>query len=152
MRPLVLMLLPLVASACMAAPPTPSVTISIDSGAMLASRSYVGGLCADGPCSSAFVVRGDGSWEGTISDVVVARGSVPTAILSELAIATATTSLLTAPAFTGTCPIAFDGVEVGYAWTSPDGSAHAVSACDRQIPAGDPLVLALDAAEAEWSR
>ena len=152
MRPLTLLLVPLVASACMAAPPTPSASISIDADAVLVSRSQVGGLCAGGPCSSVFAVRGDGRWEATDRDEVVAGGSVPTAILSDLAVATETTALLSAPAFTGTCPTAFDGVEVTYAWTSPDGAAHLVSSCDRQIPAEDPLVVALDAAEAQWVR
>jgi hypothetical protein len=147
-----LLLVPLIASACMAAPPSPAATISIDSTATLASRSSVGGLCPDGPCRSAFAVRGDGRWEATDKDVVVADGSVPTATLNDLAVATETTGLLSAPAFTGTCPTAFDGVEVIYRWTSPDGAAHQVSACDRQVPADDPLVLALDAAEAAWVR
>jgi hypothetical protein len=152
MRPPVLVLAPLVASACMAAPPTPSATISIDPGATLASRSYVGGLCPDGLCSSSFTVRGDGSWVATDADAVVENGSVPAPILGALATATATTSLESAPAFTGTCPTAVDGVEVTYAWTAPDGTAHLVSACDRQIPADDPLVVALDEAESAWVR
>jgi hypothetical protein len=152
MRPLVFVLVPLFASACMAASPTPSATISIDPGAMLAGRSYVGGLCPAGLCSSSFTVRGDGTWVATDADAVVDRGIVPTPILSALATATATTALPSAPAFTGTCPSAFDGVEVVYAWTAPDGTAHRVSACDRQIPADDPLVVALDAAEAAWAR
>lgn len=136
----------------MAAPPTPSATISIDSEAVLAGRNYAGGLCPDGPCSSTFTVLVDGSWEGTSSAGAVARGSVPTTVLSTLASATAATGLLSAPDFTGTCPTAFDGTEVTYTWTSPDGSVHEVSACDRQIPDDDPLVTALDAAEAGWIR
>ena len=75
-----LLLAPLVASACMAAPPTPAATISIDSTATLASRSSVGGLCPDGPCSSAFAVMGDGGWAATDKDVVVADGSVSTTL------------------------------------------------------------------------
>jgi hypothetical protein len=152
MRPLLLVVIPLLASACMAAPPTSSATISIEPGATLASRSYVGGLCADGPCSSSFVVRGDGTWVATDTDVIVDRGSVPTAILNDLATATATTALLSAPEFTGTCPTAFDGVEVTYAWTSPEGVTHELSACDRAVPPDDPLVVALDAAEEAWAR
>ena len=73
----------------------------------------------------------------------------PPQTLTYLVEATASTTILSAPAFTGTCPIAYDGVELVYAWTSPDGQSHEVSSCDTAIPPDDPLVVALAAVEAQ---
>jgi hypothetical protein len=139
-------------SACAASPDTPSATIALDSDALLASRSYDGGLCPDQACSSTFAVTADGSWTATSNGSVVADGSVPTEVLSDLIDATSSTGIPDAPPFTGTCPIAYDGSEVTYAWTTPEGVVQQVSACDKAIPDEDPLVLALDAAEAAWTR
>ena len=72
----------------------------------------VGGLCAspDGggaPCELRIVVRDDGTWEGTPGSGTVTPGAA-----TELAtIVDDRWRAFTATAFTGTCPVAYDGQE-----------------------------------------
>lgn len=142
-------LCPLLLSACMAPEATPSTTISIAPEAVLASVSATGGLCPDATCASVFTVHGDGAWTQTTGGQVEQGGTLPSQTLTYLTAAIASTTILSAPAFTGTCPIAYDGVELVYSWTGPDGDTHEVSSCDTAIPPDDPLVVALAAVEAQ---
>lgn len=144
-----LALAPLVLSACMAPEATPSAPISIAPDAVLASVSATGGLCPDAACASVFTVHGDGTWTQSTGGQADQGGTLPAETLSYLAAATASTTILDAPAFTGTCPIAYDGAELVYAWTDPTGETHAVSSCDRAIPPDDPLVVALAAVQGQ---
>ena len=143
-----LALSPLLLTGCMAPEATSTATISVGPDAVLASVSATGGLCPDAACGSVFTVHGDGTWTQT-GGQVDQGGTLSAQTLTYLVEATASTTILSAPAFTGTCPIAYDGVELVYAWTSPDGQSHEVSSCDKAIPPDDPLVVALAAVEAQ---
>lgn len=85
-------------------------------------RARQGGLClqADGGaalCQLTIVVRDDGTWQATGTESPApAEGQVAGGAASRLAaVLEAGWSALTARAFTGTCPSAYDGQEVSYA-------------------------------------
>lgn len=117
-----------------AAPPSP---------VLLAARQTSGGLCrADAPCGDTLIVQTDGSWE-LVSFEVHRTGVLPADRLAALAEAVERTGLADAPAFTGTCPIAYDGQEVTYRWRAAGGEAK-VGSCEREVDPADPLVSMLD--------
>jgi hypothetical protein len=131
-------------AAC-SAPQAPPVALPAD--APLAGWTATGGMCPEGMCESSLQVRADGTWTRTQAGSQTATGTLADAQLAAVAEATATTGIPRAPAFTGTCPIAYDGQEVVYSWTAPDGTAWRVSACERAIAPDDPLVVALRAVD-----
>lgn len=112
----------------------------------LASRTETGGMCPDGGCLASFAVSSDGTWN-LVSSTANRSGALPADVLAALTTAATTTSLLDAPAFTGTCPTAYDGSEVVYSWRDSGGATQTVSACDKAVPDTDPLVTALAQAE-----
>lgn len=114
----------------------------------VASRTATGGRCVDGVCESTFAVASDGSWS-LVSNAELRSGVLPAAVLAAIVGATASTTIPDAPPFTGTCPSAYDGSELIYAWRDTLGRTQTVSACDRAVPPSDPLVLALDQAQAQ---
>ncbi len=114
----------------------------------LASRAATGGMCAGGACDVTFSVSSDGTWTLTSSDATSA-GTLSPSATAALVDATTATEIADAPPFTGTCPTAYDGNELVYAWRDAAGATQTVSACDRAIADDDPLVVALAAASAE---
>ena len=131
--------------------PTPAPTLTASSTPvapeLLASRASSGGRCQDGPCHSMFAVYTDGSW--TLStNTISSNGVLDESALAILRDGITTTGIPTAPAFTGTCPSAYDGQEVVYTWRGTDGLPATVSACDVSISETDPLVQALLSVEA----
>ena len=109
--------------------------------AVLLVREASGGLCVSGTeCRSVITVKTDGAWlaidGGAHTDGVLQDG-----MLALLQQAIATTRLAEAPAFTGTCPVAYDGQEVTYRWTSA-GVARTAASCTVEFDPADPLVLA----------
>lgn len=119
-------------------PPTTGVRL-------LAAVTLTGGLCPEGVCTSNFEVHTDGTWTSTTASTST-QGRLPPHILAEVERATARTGIASAPSFTGTCPIAYDGSEAIYSWLTPAGADITVSACEKAIAESDPLVVALDAA------
>jgi hypothetical protein len=124
-----------------AAPVTTPVTATF-----LASLTETGGMCPDGACLASFAVSSDGTWN-LVSSTANRSGALPADVLAALTTAATTTSLLDAPAFTGTCPTAYDGSEMVYSWRDSSGATQTVSACDKAVPDTDPLVTALEQAE-----
>lgn len=116
---------------------------------VLASRTATGGLCVSGStCESSFTVSSDGTWELASGDEVRSGALTPQSLNAVLA-ATTATRIADAPPFTGTCPIAYDGQELVYTWIDASGSTQTVSACQKEVADDDPLVVALDHAQAE---
>jgi len=82
--------------------------------------SREGGLCAGpdggGACASTIVVADDGTWRASgYPEPEETEGTVPVGAASELAsILEDGWADLTARAFTGACPVAYDGQEVVY--------------------------------------
>lgn len=114
----------------------------------LASRTETGGMCPNGECESTFAVSSDGAWY-LVSSTMNRSGWLAPATVASLTSAVTSTSILSAPAFTGTCPIAYDGSEVIYSWRDGSGTTQTVSACDKAVSDDDPLVVALAQAQAE---
>ncbi len=133
-------------TAATAATLTGASPATISPGDVIATRVTTGGLCPTGPCSSRIDVRSDGSWVSSTTGASVQHrtGVADPQELATLLSALAQTRMDQETAFTGTCPIAYDGSEVTYTWQAADGP-HRVSSCERVVDPGDPLVLALAA-------
>jgi hypothetical protein len=109
---------------------------------LVASREAEGGLCVSGQeCRSLLTVRSDGTW--VLEGAEDRTGTLDPDQLTRLQDAAARTTLASAPPFTGTCPIAWDGQEYTYIWTSGD-QRHTVASCDREVDLADPLVATLE--------
>lgn len=96
-------------------------------------------------CESVFTVLSDGSWTRVpVVDGVASSGVLSAGQVDSLVRGIRLTGLRSAPRFTGTCPMAYDGQEMVYAWTDP-GSGRDVSygSCQVVVSESDPLVAAL---------
>jgi hypothetical protein len=111
----------------------------------LASMSVSGGLCPDEPCDDRVVVDADGAWQRIRKGRVAYASRLGADQLDGLRRAVAASGITAGslPAFTGTCPTAYDGIEVTYVFEAPDG-AHSASSCTVRIPADDPAVTILE--------
>ena len=139
-----------------AAPPaTPTATSPVtaspaaptqegDPDALLAALEVRGGMCVDGPCGAALTVSRNGDWALTGDGEPERSGTLSGPRLDELAEAVAATALHEAPAFEGTCPVAYDGQEYVVSWTR-DGEPVEAASCTVAFPRSDPLLLALTA-------
>lgn len=108
---------------------------------VLLVRESSGGLCVSGTeCRSVITVRTDGAWLA-IGGGTRKEGTLGEGVLALLQEAVAATGLAEAPAFTGTCPVAYDGQEVTYRWTSA-GAPRTAASCTVTFDPADPLVLA----------
>lgn len=105
-----------------------------------------GGECPDGACGSATVIARDGQVH-QIEPIAADLGEVPAAILTALdaAIKTADFDAIRAVAFTGECPVNFDGQEVIYEFAAPSG-VERIASCETEIDPDHPLFAAVDAA------
>ena len=100
-----------------------------------------GGLCMAGTtCESSITVLSDGTWTRLTNDTE-RTGTLPDEQVATLAGAVEGTRLATAPAFTGTCPTAWDGQEQVLTWLE-DGRPVTVASCEREFDPADPLVIA----------
>ncbi|MCA0294554.1 MAG: hypothetical protein LCH96_04395 [Actinobacteria bacterium] len=145
MRPL--LILALLLSGCAAIPAVPasappsSVPPSPEPVVLLVKAVARGGHCVTGStCESSLTVMSDGTWTRVV-DTDKSTGTLPGPRVTALADAVAHTGLATAPPFTGTCPIAWDGQEQVLTWLA-DGRTVTVASCDRTFDPDDPLVVA----------
>ncbi len=121
----------------------PSTSPVGDPDALLAGLVVQGGMCAGGPCRTAFTVLQDGGWRASrVTGERDGTGMLEGARLAELRSAVAGTALGDAPPFTGTCPTAYDGQELVVTWTEA-GRMRSASSCEVEFPAADPLPEAL---------
>jgi hypothetical protein len=115
-------------------------------GPVLITRvTSTGGLCPDGICSSVLEFRADGTWATVDDDPVV--GTYDPLPLVEAITADHASSPVVGP-FTGTCPTAYDGVEVFYELFDPTTGAVvlATSTCTDELDPDHPLIRAVAAA------
>ena len=105
-----------------------------------------GGMCAQGACDSTIAIEADGRVHA-IAPAPAELGTVPDRGLEALntEIAQADFVALTSHPFTGTCPIAFDGQETIYTFTTTSG-AQRIASCEVVVDPSAPLFLAVAAA------
>ena len=105
-----------------------------------------GGLCPEGECRSVLVIERDGRVHETEPEALE-RGRVPEVLRSalEAVVLRADFDRLAARPFAGQCPVAYDGQETIYTFTTQDGPVRLAS-CEVEIDTTDPLFVAVDAA------
>jgi hypothetical protein len=124
-------------------PPTASPSVAVGP---LVSLETQGGHCLEGACGGTVVIDTDGRVHsaapenkelGTLSDVLLQ------ALTTE--IEQADFAAITSRPFTDTCPIAFDGLELIYTFTTPSG-VEKIDSCQVIVDPAHPLFAATDAA------
>jgi hypothetical protein len=109
-----------------------------------------GGLCPEGACDSSVIVERDGRVRSTAKPpndlgVVTPQGM---SALNAAITATDFAALKSKP-FTGECPIAFDGQELVFEFTTLTG-VQRLASCEVDIDWGHPLFIAVAVALGEW--
>lgn len=133
-------------SAPSAAPPAASPTPSTAAGGPLVSLETQGGECMQGACGGSVVIDTDGRVH-TAAPENKELGTVPEATLQALAteIEQADFAAIKSRPFTDTCPIAFDGQQLIYTFTTPSGSER-IDSCAVIVDPAHPLFVAVEAA------
>jgi hypothetical protein len=111
----------------------------------LLSIETKGGECPSGPCSRLVNVDGDGRLHEVIpKDEVI--GQIPPALLAALQveIERANYQLILSRPFTGTCPTAYDGLQLIYTFHVSTGD-RTVDTCKVAIDRNHPLFVAVSA-------
>lgn len=105
-----------------------------------------GGLCPKGACGSTIAIEADGRVHA-IAPASAELGTAPDGVFEALAteIAQADFVALKGHPFTGTCPIAYDGQETIYTFTTASG-AERIASCEFVVDPAAPLFLAVAAA------
>jgi hypothetical protein len=123
--------------------PTASPSVAVGP---LVSLETQGGHCLQGACGGTVVIEADGRVHtaapeskdlGTLSDVLLE------ALTTE--IAQADFEAIKSRPFTDTCPVAFDGLELIYTFTTPNGPEK-IDSCQVIVDPAHPLFAATDAA------
>jgi hypothetical protein len=104
-----------------------------------------GGDCPQAACGSTIAVESDGRVHAT-APVDAELGTLPASTLDGLATEIAQTDFaeLKSHAFTGTCPIAFDGQETIYTFATASGLER-IASCEVNVDAAHPLFVAVSA-------
>jgi hypothetical protein len=129
--------------------PSPSVspaTSSIPPSGPLVTVETRGGMCIEGACGSTIAIEVDGRIHA-IAPAPAELGTVPGRALDALIteIAQADFPALKSHPFTDTCPIAYDGQETIYTFTTTS-AAQRIASCEVVVDPAAPLFLAVDAA------
>jgi hypothetical protein len=105
-----------------------------------------GGECFDGPCGNTIAIERDGTVRLT-APTDAELGKVPADVLTALdaAVKTADFDAIRAVAFTGECPVNFDGQESIYEFGAP-GGVERVASCETEIDPAHPVFGAVTAA------
>ena len=109
-----------------------------------------GGMCPEGMCDTSVVLERDGRVHSAAkppNDLGVADPAPLNAL--NAAIAAADWTALRAKPFTGECPVAFDGQELIFEFSTLTGSQRLAS-CEVEIDYGHPLFIAVANALGEW--
>ena len=141
-RPVIGLLIVLAAgiAACSESPLIP------DQSGPLVTVTTRGGECFAGPCGGTTAI----AQNGQVHQVLPAPadlGEVPPEILTALDAVIKTTDFdaIRANAFTGECPVNFDGQEVIYEFAAPSG-VERIASCETEVDPDHPLFAAVDAA------
>jgi hypothetical protein len=144
---LIAVLLPIVLAGCafLSGGPTtsPEPSASTAPPGPLVSVETRGGNCMAGACGSIVVLDSDGRVR-TAAKPPNELGTVPTEDVTGLAALIEATDFdaIRAHPFTGTCPVAFDGQEVVYEFTTSDG-VERIESCVTEIDPQHPLFEAI---------
>ena len=109
-----------------------------------------GGMCPDGACDSSVILDRDGrvrNAEKEPNDLGVVTPENMSAL--NTAIAATDFATLKSKPFTGECPIAFDGQELIFEFSTLTGTQRLAS-CEVDIDWGHPLFIAVGTALGEW--
>ncbi len=109
-----------------------------------------GGMCPDGACDSSVILDRDGrvrSANKEPNDLGVVTPENMSAL--NTAIAATDFATLKSKPFTGECPIAFDGQELIFEFSTLTGTQRLAS-CEVEIDWGHPLFIAVATALGEW--
>jgi hypothetical protein len=130
------------------ASPGPSATAA--PAGPLVSVEIRGGMCIDGACGATVVLDTDGRVR-TAAKPPIDLGTVPEEDVSGLAALIEATDFaaIRANPFTGTCPIAYDGQEVVYEFTTSDG-VERIESCVTEVNPRHPLFAAVTAVLASF--
>jgi hypothetical protein len=131
-----------------AAPSVPSAAPSEADGTIVTVET-TGGECVQGACGGTIAIEADGRIHAT-APASAELGRVSAITLEGLAteVAQADFGRLQSRPFTDTCPIAFDGQETIYTFTTPSGPVR-LDSCKVVVDPADPLFVAVAAALAE---
>jgi hypothetical protein len=105
-----------------------------------------GGECPQGACESKIAIEPDGRVHATAPDRLelgTLAGPALEALLTEIG-KTDFAALKSHP-FTGTCPVAFDGQETIYTFTTASGTER-IASCEVVVDPAAPLFVAVTAA------
>jgi hypothetical protein len=136
-------------------PPSPSVVPSVPPPAPTASPAPIGqlvtvetrgGMCPQGACGSTIAIDADGRVHA-IAPAPKELGTVPAGVFEALAteLSQADFVALMGRPFTGTCPIAYDGQETIYTFTTASGAVR-IASCEVVVDPAAPLFVAVAAA------
>jgi hypothetical protein len=136
-------------------PPSPSVVPSVSAQPVASSPPLSdplvtvetrGGMCLQGACGSAIAIETDGRVHA-IAPAPADLGTLPDRALEALTteIAQADFAALKSHPFTDTCPIAYDGQETIYLFSTPSGLQR-IASCEVVVDPTAPLFLAVAAA------
>lgn len=105
-----------------------------------------GGECPQGACGSTIAIEADGRIHAT-APAPVELGIVPAVTLGGLTTEIAQTDFaaLKSHPFTDTCPVAFDGQEIVYTFSTPAGIER-IASCEVVVDPDAPLFVAVSAA------
>jgi hypothetical protein len=138
MRRLILLFSLFIVAACSALPVEPDGPLVV--------VSTRGGECPEGMCTSRTVIERDGRVHRTEPDAMdVGRIPADTARALDAAIRSTDFELLRSRPFTGECPVNFDGQELIYEFSAPNG-VERLASCEVEIDPAHPLFSAVEAA------
>ena len=109
-----------------------------------------GGMCPEGMCDTSVILERDGRVHSAAkppNDLGVVDAEPLNAL--NAAIAAADWNSLRAKPFTGECPVAFDGQELIFEFSTLTGTQRFAS-CEVEIDYGHPLFIAVANALGEW--
>lgn len=129
-----------------AASPSPSAvaqgsqTPKIAADATLLTVRTRGGMCPNGGCWSEHQIKADGSYQVSNYTGAQKNGTLDPAEAAKLTqlIAESDFNQIKAQPFTGTCPIAFDGMEFVYTFQTMSGPVE-IASCETGIDENSPL-------------
>ena len=109
-----------------------------------------GGMCPEGMCDASVILERDGRAHSAAkppNDLGQVGGEAMAALTAAIQ-ATDFAKLKSMP-FTGQCPIAFDGQELVFEFTTVTGTQR-VASCEVDIDWGNPLFVAVGVALGQW--